>query len=185
MTSSGVWYIQIRDATSDEQVSVSCAACQFRVHFQIDIPHHRRFINGDYFSLATREDGVCEAVFGEESRANAKAVIDAWKADGREGTVSATLVNKMRGALGLAGNLRATRRNRSAARRGNWSWSRISRAARQTVPWLPATRPAARRSTGTGSKQERASSSSTSRQVPLLGRWKSWNPISIACCSRS
>ncbi len=47
---------------------------------------------------------------GKNPRANAKAVIDAWKADGREGTVSATLVNKMRGALGLAGNLRATRK---------------------------------------------------------------------------
>ena len=43
-------------------------------------------------------------------RANAQAVIEAWTADGRAGTVSATLVNKMRAALGLAGNLRPKRK---------------------------------------------------------------------------
>jgi hypothetical protein len=42
--------------------------------------------------------------------ANATAVNDAWKSSGQIGTVSTTLVNKQRAALGLAGNLRGKNR---------------------------------------------------------------------------
>jgi hypothetical protein len=38
---------------------------------------------------------------------NASAVNEAWQAAGFEGTISTTLVNKMRAKLGLTGNLRA------------------------------------------------------------------------------
>ena len=39
--------------------------------------------------------------------ANTAAVNNAWKSAGQTGSISATLVNKQRAALGLAGNLRA------------------------------------------------------------------------------
>jgi hypothetical protein len=45
--------------------------------------------------------------------ANAKAVCDAWKDEGKQGTISATLVNKLRSSLGLAGNLRPKRKRRN------------------------------------------------------------------------
>jgi hypothetical protein len=41
--------------------------------------------------------------------ANPKSVNEAWKAAGMEGTISETLVNKMRAQLKLTGNLRGTR----------------------------------------------------------------------------
>jgi hypothetical protein len=43
--------------------------------------------------------------------ANARAVNDAWAEQGMEGTISDTLVNKMRSELGLTGNLRGKRRS--------------------------------------------------------------------------
>ena len=46
-------------------------------------------------------------VLGKNGRANAAAVNLAWKAANRDGTISATLVNKLRYSLGLTGNLRA------------------------------------------------------------------------------
>jgi hypothetical protein len=42
----------------------------------------------------------------DHQMANTKAVNEAWKAAGMEGTISETLVNKMRSVLGLTGNLR-------------------------------------------------------------------------------
>jgi hypothetical protein len=48
---------------------------------------------------------------------NTKAVNEAWTKEGMKGTISETLVNKMRSHLGLAGNLRGRRRaNQGAAR---------------------------------------------------------------------
>ena len=58
---------------------------------------------------------------------NVKAVNEAWTAAGFDGSISATLVNKMRAALGLTGNLSgmtkavARRRQRPPAR--NWKTS--------------------------------------------------------------
>jgi hypothetical protein len=46
-------------------------------------------------------------VLSKNPRANTAAVNDAWVATGRGGQISATLVNKLRSSLGLAGNLRA------------------------------------------------------------------------------
>ena len=45
----------------------------------------------------------------DHPRANPKAVNQAWTEAGMEGTISETLVNKMRSALGLSGNLRGKR----------------------------------------------------------------------------
>jgi hypothetical protein len=42
--------------------------------------------------------------------ANARAVGDAWSRAGREGTISGSLVNKLRADMGLTGNLRARRK---------------------------------------------------------------------------
>ena len=47
-------------------------------------------------------------VLGKNPRANPKTVNDQWKAAGQDGTISATLVNKLRASLGLSGNLRPT-----------------------------------------------------------------------------
>jgi hypothetical protein len=46
--------------------------------------------------------------------ANAEAVVAHWNAEGHEGTISQTLVNKQRSVMGLAGNLRGRRRRRTA-----------------------------------------------------------------------
>jgi hypothetical protein len=48
---------------------------------------------------------VKEILF-DNPQANPTAVNEAWTAAGMEGTISPTLVNKMRSELGLAGNLR-------------------------------------------------------------------------------
>jgi hypothetical protein len=46
-------------------------------------------------------------VLGKNPRANTTAVNNAWMSNGQTGSISATLVNKQRAELGLAGNLRA------------------------------------------------------------------------------
>ena len=48
-----------------------------------------------------------QEVLAKNPLANTTAVNDAWKSAGQTGSISATLVNKQRAALGLAGNLRA------------------------------------------------------------------------------
>jgi hypothetical protein len=45
---------------------------------------------------------------GQNPHANANTVNEAWKSEGKDGTISATLVNKLRSSLGLAGNLRSS-----------------------------------------------------------------------------
>src|ERR1035441_2370420 len=49
-------------------------------------------------------------VLTKNPHANATAVNDAWTKGGRDGQISATLVNKLRATMGLTGNLRAKRR---------------------------------------------------------------------------
>lgn len=53
-------------------------------------------------------------VLGKNPFANPKAVNEAWKSAGKQGTVSVALVNKTRAALGLAGNLRGKRKKTDA-----------------------------------------------------------------------
>jgi hypothetical protein len=52
-------------------------------------------------------------VLEKNGRANAAAVNQAWQAEGREGSISAALVNKLRATLELTGNLRARRKKSS------------------------------------------------------------------------
>ena len=66
-------------------------------------------------ATATRNQG--KTLFVKETlidhpTANPKFVNEAWKAAGMEGTMSETLVNKMRSQLKLTGNLRGTRSSR-------------------------------------------------------------------------
>jgi hypothetical protein len=65
---------------------------------------------------ATAPEGKTDfvkSVLVNDPRANTKAVNDAWKAAGRDGQISATLVNKLRSSLGFAGNLRARTKNQA------------------------------------------------------------------------
>lgn len=57
-----------------------------------------------------------QVLLGKNPHANTTAANEAWKAAGREGTISATLVNKQRAALGFAGNLRSKNKPKSAVR---------------------------------------------------------------------
>jgi hypothetical protein len=54
-------------------------------------------------------------VLNNNPYANAEAVNDAWQKAGFDGSISPTLVNKMRSQMGLAGNLRGKRRKRRKA----------------------------------------------------------------------
>jgi hypothetical protein len=67
-------------------------------------------------TTATAPEGKTDFVknvLANNDRANTKAVNDAWKAAGREGQISPTLVNKLRSALGLAGNLRSKNKKKT------------------------------------------------------------------------
>ena len=50
--------------------------------------------------------GFVKEVLNENPQANAKAVNEAWKAAGFDGTISPTLVTQMRSKMGLTGNIR-------------------------------------------------------------------------------
>jgi len=61
-------------------------------------------------TLETAREGKTDfvkEVLAKDPRANTSAVNEAWQKAGRTGQISATLVNKLRSSLGLAGNLRA------------------------------------------------------------------------------
>ena len=63
-------------------------------------------------TVIPRNQGKTEfvrTVLKNDPRANAKAVKDKWVESGHDGTISETLVNKMRSEMGLAGNLRGGR----------------------------------------------------------------------------
>ena len=55
-------------------------------------------------------------VLGKNPLANPTTVNEEWKSAGHDGTISATLVNKLRSSLGLAGNLRSTTKTESRPR---------------------------------------------------------------------
>src|SRR5262245_27151820 len=64
-------------------------------------------------ATATRNQGktmFIKEVLLDNPFANTQAVNEAWQAAGMKGTISATVVNKMRSRMGLAGNLRGGRR---------------------------------------------------------------------------
>jgi hypothetical protein len=67
-------------------------------------------------TTATAPEGKTDFVknvLANDNRANTKAVNDAWKAAGREGQISPTLVNKLRSSLGFAGNLRSKNKKKA------------------------------------------------------------------------
>jgi hypothetical protein len=55
-------------------------------------------------------------VLRKNPRANPTTVNEEWKSAGHDGTISATLVNKLRSSLGLAGNLRSTSKTKARPR---------------------------------------------------------------------
>jgi hypothetical protein len=55
-------------------------------------------------------------VLGKNPRANTTVVNEEWKSAGHDGTIGATLINKLRSALGLAGNLRSTTKTKTPPR---------------------------------------------------------------------
>jgi hypothetical protein len=71
--------------------------------------------HGDSTSRDRGQTEFVKEVLAKNPRANPKTVNEEWKASGQVGTISATLVNKLRASMGLAGNLRPT--NQQKARR--------------------------------------------------------------------
>src|SRR6516164_916550 len=64
---------------------------------------------GTYMATATTTPGKSDfirEVLGKNPQATFKAVNEAWTKAGNEGSISQTLVNKMRSEAGLSGNLR-------------------------------------------------------------------------------
>ena len=62
------------------------------------------------------KSGFIKQVLCENPYANVKAVNEAWREAGREGSISPALVNKMRSEAGLAGNLRGKGKAQVAAK---------------------------------------------------------------------
>jgi hypothetical protein len=83
-------------------------------------------------------------VLGTNPHANPTAVNEEWKSAGQDGTISATLVNKLRSSMGLAGNLRPTpktkTRSRSVEKRppsGKNRGEKLKSSSSETVPPAP------------------------------------------------
>jgi hypothetical protein len=83
-------------------------------------------------------------VLGKNPHANPTAVNEEWKSAGQDGTISATLVNKLRSSMGLAGNLRPTpktkTRSRSVEKRppsGKKRGEKLKSSSSETVPLAP------------------------------------------------
>ena len=66
----------------------------------------------------TTEDNFCQSILNDHPTANTKKVNESWSAAGMEGTISETLVNKMRSQMGLTGNLRGKDGTKSEAAAG-------------------------------------------------------------------
>lgn len=107
----------------------------------------------------TRDQGKTSFVkefLNDNPQANPKAVNEAWEAAGMEGTISDTLVNKQRAALGLSGNIRGKAKGRrSAGRRAaaTTSTGRVTRTAGRAET--------ATRTTTLGARRGRPSARST------------------------
>ncbi len=81
----------------------------------------------------TRDQGKSSFVkeyLHDHPQSNPTAVNEAWKSAGMHGTISTSLINNIRGKLGLSGNLRAGRppKNRSAKKPG-----RVGRPSKKVV----------------------------------------------------
>jgi hypothetical protein len=88
-------------------------------------------------AVVVRNQGKTEFVKGvlaDNPLANAEAVNEAWLAAGRPGTISETLVYKVRSAQGLAGNLRGHRGTRSATEAAVRTRKRRGRKPRSAAP---------------------------------------------------
>lgn len=71
-------------------------------------------------TTATRSQGKTGFVkeyLNDHPTANPKAVNDAWIKAGMEGSISASLVNKLRAHLGYTGNLRSTSKSSKAGKK--------------------------------------------------------------------
>jgi len=90
-------------------------------------------------STATAHEGKTDFVkdvLENNARANTKAVNEAWKAAGRDGQISATLVNKLRSSLGLAGNLRSKNKKKvepTTTVKGAYTGKKRGRKPKQAV----------------------------------------------------
>ena len=63
-------------------------------------------------ATGTRNQGKTQfirEILEEDPFANAKKIREQWEAEGNEGTISQTLVNKQRSLMGLAGNIKGGR----------------------------------------------------------------------------
>jgi hypothetical protein len=85
-----------------------------------------------------------KGVLGKNPHANPTAVNEEWKSAGQDGTISATLVNKLRSSMGLAGNLRPTpktkTRSRSVEKRplsGKNRGEKLKSSSSESVPPAP------------------------------------------------
>ncbi len=81
--------------------------------------------------------GFVRDVLTKNPRANTTFVNEAWKDAGRDGQISATLVNKLRSLMGLTGNLRSTTKNSAASapatsERGGYTGKKRGRKPKQT-----------------------------------------------------
>jgi hypothetical protein len=75
--------------------------------------------------------GFVKEVLNDNPQANAKAVNEAWKAAGFEGTISPTLVTKMRSEMGLTGNIRKQPGKRTGVETGTMSAPAVKKGRRR------------------------------------------------------
>ena len=69
--------------------------------------------------------GFVKEFLNDHPTANPKAVNEAWKKAGMDGSISASLVNKQRAQLGYTGNLRSTSKSSKAAKKAGKKKSTI------------------------------------------------------------
>lgn len=67
-------------------------------------------------SASQSKTGFVRDFLNHNPEGNVKAVNEAWAAAGMDGTIGATLINKMRSQMGLSGNLRAKSKPTTAAK---------------------------------------------------------------------
>jgi hypothetical protein len=75
--------------------------------------------------------GFVKEVLNDNPQATTKAVNEAWRAAGFEGTIGPTLVTKMRSEMGLTGNLRKRPGSRAGAETGTTSATAIKKRRRR------------------------------------------------------
>jgi hypothetical protein len=93
-----------------------------------------------------------EQFLRENPQGNVTAVIEAWKASGKSGAISGTLINKTRSRLGLTGNLRGR------PRKGAPKAAPVKRRGRRpkSVEAAPAPAPARLETRGRKSNRDKA-----------------------------